>query len=241
MEGLSLPHKVQKIINSFTSGLKNIYGDGLISVILYGSAASGEYAGRHSNINLAIILGDTSLSSIRKAAQFINKNKFLLINPMFFTEDYIKKSTDVFPIEYLDIKENHAVLYGKDVFKDINIDIRNLRFQCEQELKSKILNIKKLYLRTKNKFFLKNILFKSLTSSIHILRNLVRLEGKAPSYKKEDVLDEISREFSADVSCLRKILDAKNKNKRLSHKDIDELFDCFIEALENISDKVNRL
>ena len=241
MEKPNLPNKIQKTLDNFVMGIRGVYGGDLISIVLYGSAASGEYAGKHSNINLAVVLKSTSIPAIKKCIGFISKHKFLNINTVFFTEDYTRKSLDVFPIEFLDIKENHVVLYGKDVFKDISIDLKNLRFQCEHELKSKILNIKKLYLRNRNKVVLKNILFKSVTSSLHILRNFVRLKGKEPSYRKWDILDEISRELSADVSCLRKLLEAKASNIRLSYKEIDELFTCLIEVLENVSDKVDNL
>ena len=241
MRNIALAEYIKKIIEEFIKGLQNFYGNNLVSVILYGSAASGEYAGKRSNVNIAVILNDTSLSSLAKCSRLLNKRKFLIISPVFFTEDYIKHSTDVFPIEFIDMKENHVLLYGKDILNEITIGIKNLRFQCEQELKSKILNIKKLYIRIRNKFILKNILFKSFTSSLHILRNLVRLKGREPSYRKEEVIDEISKEFAVDLSCLRKILDAKNKNTRLRYKDIDELFACLVETLENISDKVEHL
>jgi predicted nucleotidyltransferase len=241
MEKLNLPCNIQKAVDDFVANLKNIYSDQLVAIVLYGSAASGEYAGRHSNVNLAVILKDTAIQSLKKASRFINKNRFSIINPIFFTEEYIKKSTDVFPVEFLDIKENHIILYGKDVFGDLQIDIKNLRFQCEQELKSKILNIKKLYLRMRDRAILKDLLFKSFTSSLHILRNLVRLKGKMPSYKKKDVLDEVARELTVDASVLRKILDAKNKNIRLNNKDIDELFTILVETLEDIAGKVDLL
>lgn len=241
MEEINLPRKIQKTVDNFIDELKDVYADKLVSVVLYGSAASGEYISKHSNINLAIVLKDASIPSIKMCARFVNKNKFLSVNPVFFTEDYVKRSLDVFPIEFLDIKENHIILHGKDVFKDIQIDLKNLRFQCEQELKSKILNIKKLYLRNKNKLALKNILFKAVTSSLHILRNFVRLKGKEPSYRKDEILDELSGEFAVDVNPLKKILDAKNKNVRLNNKDIEELFTGLVETLENISDKVDRL
>ena len=241
MEQLNLPHNIKKAVDGFMAGLKDIYADKLISAVLYGSAASGEYSGGHSNINLAVVLVDTSIPSISRASGLVNKNKFLNINPIFFTEDHIKKSLDVFPIEFLDIKENHVVLYGKDIFKDIQVDIRNLKFQCEQELKSKILSIKKIYLRTKNRYLLKNFLFKSLTSSLHIIRNIIRLKGRVPPYKKEDIIDQIHKEFAIDTSGLKKILDAKNKNMRLGPKDMEGFFTLLVKTLEDISDKVDSL
>jgi predicted nucleotidyltransferase len=241
MEELKLPNNIRKIIDQFVGNLKNIYGDGLISVTLYGSAASGEFAGRNSNVNLAIVLNDTSIRSLKKAGRLAISGKFSLISPFFFTEEYIAKSIDVFPIEFLDIKENHFILHGKDVFGNLQIDLKNLRFQCEQELKSKIINIKKMYLRTRGKFFLRELLFKSATSSLHIMRNLIRLKGKIPPYKKEYIPDEISREFMVDCSGLKKILDAKSKKVRLNAEEIDDLFDQLVNTLERVTDKLDRL
>jgi predicted nucleotidyltransferase len=209
-------------------------------VVLYGSAASGEYVCRNSNINMAVVLKDASIPSIKKAARLARRLKFTRVNPVFFDEDHIKTSLDVFPIEFLDIKENHILLYGKDLFANITVDPKNLRFQCEQELKSKILNIKKTYLKVRDKAVLKEALFKTLTSSLHILRNLVRLKGKTPSYKKELVIEEVGREFSVDVGSLRKILEAKTGNTRLGGTEMDGLFSDFVTTLETISDKVDR-
>lgn len=241
MEKLNLPNDVKKIIDEFVRSLLEAYDGELISVILYGSAASGEYVGRHSNVNVAVILKDASIGSLSKMSGFINKRKFMIINPVFFTEDYIKRSTDVFPIEFIDMKENHIVLYGKDLFKDINIDIKNLRFQCEQELKSKIVNMKMAFLRSTNVPTIKSILFKSLTSSLHILRNLVRLKGKEPSYARTDILREISLEFEVDTTLLKDILDARSGILNLSREKITFLFTRLVETLEAISDKVDRL
>ena len=241
MKEMNLPNNVKKVIDEFVKNLDSVYGDNLISVMLYGSAASGEYTLKHSNVNMMIILKDTSLDNLAKISQFINKRKFMVINPVFFTEDYIKCSTDTFPIEFMDMKENHIVLKGKDVLKDINIDIRNLRFQCEQELKSKIINIKRLYLRTTNTTLLRKLLFKSVSSSAHILRNLVRLKGKEPSYKKEEVLNQVAQEFGINTAPLQNILDARNKNLKLSRPEIENLFISLIETLETASDKVDHL
>ena len=241
MREINLPDNIKKTMDEFLRLLKGAYGDGLVSVVLYGSAASGDYSGRHSNINMAVILKDASIGSLSKMSAFINKRKFMIINPVFFTEDYIKRSTDVFPIEFIDMKENSLALYGKDLFKDIDIDIKNLRFQCEQELKSKIVNMKMAFIRSANVSMLKSILFKSLTSSLHILRNLVRLKGKEPSYARTDILKEISLEFGVEIAPLQDILDARSGNLNLGREKIASLFTRLVETLEAISDKVDRL
>ena len=66
MEGLTLSPKIAKLLGSLTERLKTLYADGLISVILYGSAAGGEFKERHSNVNLAVVLTDISLKNLAK-------------------------------------------------------------------------------------------------------------------------------------------------------------------------------
>ena len=66
MKELKLPQNISKTMDDFINRLKDTYGGSLISVILYGSAASGEFTGRYSNINLLIVLDDTSLDNLNK-------------------------------------------------------------------------------------------------------------------------------------------------------------------------------
>lgn len=240
MEELKIPSRLKNNIQVFIQKLKDVYQQDLISAILYGSAVSGEFVDKHSNLNLLVVLKNTDLENLKKAARVINK--FNMINPLFLNEDYIVNSTDIFPIEFLDIQENYLVLYGKDVLKGINIDIRNLRFQCEQELKSKLINLKQLYLRiNKDKTALRNLFFKSFTSILHILRNVLRLKAKLPAYKKEDILKELVSEFQIDMSIWGKILAAKVKQIKLNNKDTEQLFINFIRELEKIVDIVDKL
>lgn len=241
MEQLNLAPKLKNILDDFLQVLKDAYNEGLVSVIAYGSAASGEFANKHSNINLLILLKDTGIINLRKVTKYLNKSKFRLIHPIFFTEEYIRNSSDVFPIEFLDMKENYFCLYGKDVLKDLGVDIKNLRFQCEQELKVKLINLKSAYLRNTNKDALRVLLIKSFTSIVHILRNVVRLKGKIPSYQKEEVLQQIACELNIDTENFKMLLEVKNKNLRLGSKETELLFINFVQDLENIINKVDKL
>jgi len=165
-----------------------------------------------------------------------------MINPLFLTENYINSSTDIFPIEFLDMQENYLVLYGKDVLQNINVNTGNLRFQCEQELKAKLINLKQLYLRiNQDKLALRNLLFKSFTSVLHILRNVLRLKGKNAPYLKQDILKELKSEFQIDINIWEKILAAKTKQIKLKSKDTEELFIKFVRELEIIVEIVDRL
>lgn len=241
MENVKLPNKEKLLLESFLEKLKRIYASDLVSAILYGSAASGEFSEKHSNINLLIVLKDTGLVALSKTSCLLRSHRYRVINPIFFTEAYINTSTDTFPIEFLDMKENYAVLYGKDVLGDLRVDMRNLRFQCEQELKSKLIMIKRRYLLTSGQKELEQLLFRSFTSCIHILRNVLRLKGKVPPYIKCHVLSETEKELSVNTTILNEILWAKTKNMKLSPADVDALLIGFVKELEVIAGVVDAL
>lgn len=240
MKELKLPDKLKNGLLNFVQSLKDIYQQDLISLVLYGSAASGEFVNKHSNLNVLVVLKNTDPEELIKASKLVKK--FTAINPLFLTEDYINSSTDVFPIEFLDMKENYFLLYGKDILKNININTGNLRFQCEQELKVKLINLMHAYLRLSNsKAGLSNILFKSFTSVLHILRNVLRLKGKKPAYLKQEILNEVFLEFQIERRVWEKILAAKNKQIKLRAGDIEELFVNFIRELEKLVGIVDKL
>jgi predicted nucleotidyltransferase len=234
MQKLNLSQSLINIVYGFIKELKDIYGEGLVAVILYGSAASGEFVKQFSNINLLVVLQNAGLRNLKSVSGLINRRKYRLLRPLFLSHDYIRGSVDVFPVEFLDMKENYVVLAGKDILKDISIDLKNLRFQCEQELKEKLLNIQNIYLRNRSKETLKDLLFKSFNSILHLLRNLIRLKGLKPPYLKQEVLKDFSREFGIDTKNLDKILNAKNGNLRLKHEELDNMLVALVEDLEKI-------
>jgi hypothetical protein len=86
---------------------------------------------------------------------------------------------------------------------------------------------------------MKDLLFKSFTSIIHILRSALKLKGRHPAYLKQDVLRDISLEFKISPDIWEKILAAKNKQIKLRPQDIEPLFIDFVRDLEKIADAVD--
>jgi len=241
MDRSTLSPKIENKLIGITERLKSLYADGLVSVILYGSAARGEFKKKHSNINLAVILSDMSLENLAKAKIDLSSRRYAMFNIIFFTEEYIGRSGDIFPIEFLDMRDNHRVMYGKDVFLGIDIDMKHLRFQCEQELKEKLLQISGFYMVNRNKNILTAFLFKSLNSTLHILRNFIRLKGRVSPMDKEGIISELSREAGSPLTSMSGILEAFKSNRRLSSSEIDKFFFGFVDELKNIAEAVDRM
>jgi hypothetical protein len=242
MKELKLNNNLKSALSDFVESLEGICADNLISVILYGSAASGEFIDKHSNLNLLVVLKNAGLENLKPLSGLINKRCFRIINPLIFSEEYIQSSTDVFPIEFLDMKENYTVLVGQDILKDISIDTKNLTYQCEHELKSKLIALRLFFLRNnKDRLALLNFLLQTFTSTLHVLRNIIRLRQKTAHYLKMDILEDIIAEFQTDKDTWETILAVKNKQIKLRAKQIDTVFTNFVRDLEKIVGIIDKL
>src|SRR5579863_1117505 len=98
----------EKELNEFVTRLRTAAGTNLQSVILYGSAADGEFHPDFSNVNLLCILRESSfqtLTAIAPAVEWWTRQKHHA--PLVLTGEELQHSTDVFSIELLDMQHCH--------------------------------------------------------------------------------------------------------------------------------------
>jgi predicted nucleotidyltransferase len=194
----------KRLITDFSAQLAAAAGDNLVSIILFGSAARGNF-GPRSLIDVCVILNDSGSEALLKVAPVIKKRAFRTINILFFTEKTFKRSAGVFPIEFLDMKDTHEVIVGGDVFAGLSIDLKNLSFQCEHELNAKLLLLKKAFV---NGCMRAADVRKAVESCNHVLKNLYPLktgDTAAPdetrflsaNAKLEDLIDQLERIISS--------------------------------------------
>jgi hypothetical protein len=125
-----------------TSDYQTCYGSDLIAMFMYGSAAGAGFDPRRSDINLLIVLREMSPALVAKSRAVQRAwSKKRCAPPLFMDRSYIERSLDSFPIEFLDFKERHTLLYGKDFLEDLPIAKADLRLQVERELKGKWLHL----------------------------------------------------------------------------------------------------
>lgn len=119
-----------------------IYGSRLVSVILYGSAAGGDFDPGRSDINLLIVLKELGFEGVCKLSGLWKRLKgkgFGL--PIFMDPGYMKRALDSYPIEFLDMKGCYKVIVGEDMLANIEIDREHIRLQVERELRGKLLHL----------------------------------------------------------------------------------------------------
>jgi hypothetical protein len=129
----------QQELEIFTTRLREAAGDNLVSLMLYGSAASGE-ADSYSDLNVLCVLRDLSfphLVPLSKVIRWWTRQKQR--PPLLMSEKELRASTDVFSIELIDMKQHRKVLFGKDLLAELEIPMRSHRAQLEYELREKLI------------------------------------------------------------------------------------------------------
>ena len=117
----------------FTRRLHEAAGDNLDSIVLYGSAARGDFHELRSDLNLLCVLRSAKAADLARLARVIHwwSGDQKEPPPQFFTPDELRHSADVFSIELLDIGQYHKVLFGSDPVAPLSVLVDKSLVQAE--------------------------------------------------------------------------------------------------------------
>ena len=101
-----IPESVRGTLRPYLAQVQTLFGDVLEAVILYGSAAGGDYLPGKSNINLLILLAKQDMELLKQYAALHKRwQKEQIVVPLFLTQAELRSSLELFPLEYLEIQE----------------------------------------------------------------------------------------------------------------------------------------
>lgn len=233
----------EKQINEFVARAREAAGDSLHSIILYGSAATGDFHPEYSNVNLLCILRDTSYRTLGKLAPAVawwERAKYPA--PLVMTLDELKRSADVFSIELLDIKQRHRVLFGEDVLTNLEIPMRLHRAQLEYELREKLILLReRLLTAVGNKDRMWDLLLRSLPAFTTLFRHSLLALGQPVPNAKRETVEILSQRLGFDPSAFSQLLDLREKKAERSQFDVADVFARYLTAVEHVTATVDTM
>jgi hypothetical protein len=233
----------EKTINDFVSRLRTAAGANLESVILFGSAVAGDFHPEFSNVNLFCAIRDASFAALQALAPAVKWwDGQKQPAPLFMTRDEINRSTDVFTIELMDIKQHHRVLFGEDLLQDLTIPTKLHRVQVEYELGEKLALLRQhLLLASGNDSRMWELLLRSVSSFATLFRHaLIVLGSEAPVAKREAV-QALSRQIGFDASAFLQVLDVREGKADRKKFDVADVFSRYLAALEQAAAAVDKM
>jgi predicted nucleotidyltransferase len=238
----SLPESLQKIALDFQNDVESLFGNHIVSVIVYGSAATDEHMPKKSDVNILLVLDEDGIQDLRPAQKKIAGWRKQRAHPLFLTESYIERSLDSFPVEFLNMKSAYRVLKGKDVLESLEFTPGDLRLQCERELKGNLLHLRQRFILTEGK---KNELAALIGESVGaftaIFRALLFLKNGEIPKSKQEVLIRTCKTFGMDEALFARLFSIRRGEDKPSGEELGNLVDAYIRQIRSLSQYVDAM
>jgi predicted nucleotidyltransferase len=193
----------EETLAEFTRRIHEAAGDNLQSVVLYGSAARGDYHESRSDLNLLCILHSAKAADLARLARVVHwwSGDLNEPPPQFFTLDELRHSADVFSIELLDIGQNHKVLFGSDPIADLEVPLNLHRIEIEHDLRALLQKLRIHFVHySENEAQLREIYAKSISSMTVLLRHVLIAFGEDVPAGPSHVYRRIEELTGADAA-----------------------------------------
>lgn len=238
-----LDEQTEKDIAKFTHEIQRLYGDELLSLILYGSAAGTDFVPDRSDLNFLVVLKKVTSEALRKSLPLYRDwQRRHIATPLFVDPDFLRSSLDVFPIEFLEMQKQHRLLAGQDILLDLKISPKNLRLQCEEELRGKLLNLRAGYLETGGRVeALEELMISSLKSFLIVTKHLLCLKGITPAREFLEVLNQAEAAFALNLEAMRDVHSMRLGALRLDSSFAHEMFARYLADLEVLAARADAL
>ena len=226
--------QAMKRAREFAAELRGVYGEELLSAVLYGSAARGDYREGLSDLNLLVILRATDAATLRRGTKLAREwasegNP----PPLMFSEQEWRASADVFPIEYEDMRDAHVLLDGSDPFTGLEIHWEHLRLQVEHELKSKHIQLREHFLlHADDADGLGTLLTRALPTFLTLFRAALHLAGEVAPRDPGATIAAIARHAGFDPRPLDEVQRARAEGGKITVAGDGPVLAGFLQAVQ---------
>jgi len=234
----------ERKIAAFVSRLQRAADTNLRSVVLYGSAASGDFDSDCSDINLLCILGDASLPSLKPLAAVARWwQKQARATPLFLTIEDLRRAADVFAIELLDLKSNYRMVYGPDdPVASLEIPMHLHRAQLEYELREKQIFIRQhLMLAAGDRKRTWDLLRRSLPAYATFFRHALIARGEGAPRTKRECIQAVAAALRFDPWPFYVVLDVRERKTNLRSLDVGKIAKEYLAAVEKVTSAVDKM
>jgi hypothetical protein len=163
--------------------------------------------------------------------------------PVYFTVEELSDAADVFPIEFHQMANARVVLYGHDPFEFVKLSDANLRHQTEYELRSKLIQLRRLYIPASVSIQkLCDLMSDSLSSFAALFRAVLILHGREAPVSKPDCVRATAKLLQLDLTPFERIFEFRSSDRvPASEKETNDLFGAYLFQVEQVVEAVDEL
>ncbi len=240
---LDLPEEVQDLLTRYEAQINEDWSTDLGSLLLFGSAARGDFITGRSNLNMLVLVRCLSVDLLQRAGQLHQKwGKHKIVAPLLMTEDDLGRSRRLFPLEFLQMTQHHVVLAGHDPFVEFHIDRDQLAWQCEQELMSNLLRLRQRFIEGAGRIeAIQALLILSITAVLPCIRGLLHLMEQPSKGKDIEILEVLPAIFQFDPTTFLEILHIKRGLSSPGSLEWTNVYSRYLQSLDLFSKRIQEI
>ena len=233
---------MQDKLELFVEKMKTAAGENLKSLLLYGSAAGGEFAAGHSDLNLLCVLESTSAPHLRNLhAPLEWWARQGQRPPLIFAAAEVSRTLDVFAMEWLDMKRSRRVLAGVDPLAALEVPLDLHRVEVERELRTQLLRLRQAFALQRGDKDVALLMANSVSTFAVLFRHVLIAMGEAPPADKAETFQQLALRFGFDAAPFLRALELRAaKTIRISAADATALFDGYQSSIARVVEEVDR-
>lgn len=206
--------KQQATLDKVLVTLQEELGGKLHSCYVYGSAVRGNLIEGVSDINLLIILNESTCEAHEAIARAIGDEP--QIDPFILARQGFERSVRAFATKFASIQRNYRLLQGEDILAGLTFDTRQEKFLCEQAMRN--LRLRLIYsfvTRHQHKAY-DRFVVSNITGLFVQLSEALRLNGASVPTLFEARIPMMEKEFKVNDETLRELVALKKAPARFS-------------------------
>ncbi len=198
----------KQISETFVADLREIWGEALDAVILYGSAVRDDYRPGQSDLNFLVLVKELAPEQLIAAGKYWKRwRKQNISLPLFMRPEMITTALDSYPLEFMAMKAAYKISFGSDPLAEIEFAREDVRLQCERELRGKILHLRAGLVDSEGKKDrMAALIRQSLPAMLAIFQGLLFLAGRKPGVWGNDLLAVGRDAFDLDDALFHELL-----------------------------------
>jgi len=235
--------QIRDSLTAFAEKLTATLGDNLQSITVVGSGLTEDFKPGQSDINTVLVLGrqiSASLNTVASLAKPMIKKH--ISPPLLMTSSYIEQSRDVFGVEFLDFQLTHHTILGDDPFASLTFYKKDVRLQCERELKAMLIRLRQGYIAAAaNKKLVRDILISTAKGLAPLLRAMLWLKDIDRAAGTEPTFSRAASEFSINMDSLITAGKWRHQKIHLSKTEMENTFESIYSTVEQLAGTVDKL
>ncbi len=227
---------------SVKQAMEQLLGAEVESVSLIGHAVE-EGLGQGELEEVVVVLRGELLDAAERLGAASRRLKRERIGPpLLMTRQYIQRSLDVFPIEYLYMQHLHHTAMGPDPFEGLRFERASVRLQCEREAKRYLLHLRQgLIWGRGDAGGLREVLHELVASMVPLANAALFLKGAERSRTRAGLMGELGRELRISVRPLEDALKDMTGRIRIPGGRLIAVLRESYASLEALSDWLDRV